>query len=405
MSIYIPLYEKYIPKEFTDIIIGTDLIDKLKKICHSMVDGLPNMLIHGPPSSGKYTKAIVLLNEYIKSYIQTYKSSEINNYSVFDYKIRAVSSLPENCGEYVPLDQKSVLLPMTNIHCEFDMNQPNSEKTLVNFINNYSNSKNVSLGCHKYVIVRHSENITHQTQDILRKILESKTHNIRFILLSRSITNISGPIRSRLLCISNQSASENETIKLLKHIAKLENYKLTQKRIASIITYSKYGTLNNIYVKEALFIMEASFIMLNKQTKKYKLYSVYKPMRYLLTDQLYNELISANNQTLSGSQTTNTTNQNITNQNIPNQNINYSQIILNCRLIIEKIYLSFTYDFADILTGDLFHRILDSYPHNKCNLISIVSKFNHCIQRKHITHQLLQTDKYIIDLTNYICGI
>jgi DNA polymerase III delta prime subunit len=359
-------------------------------------DGLPNMLIHGPPSSGKYTKAIVLLNEYIKLYIKKYKPLEINNYSVFDYKIRAVSSLAENCGDYVPLDQKSVLLPMTNIHCEFDMNQPNSEKTLVSFINNYSNSKNIGLGCHKYIIIRHSENITHQTQDILRKILESKTHNIRFIFLSRSITNISSPIRSRLLCISNQSANENETIQLLKHIAKLENYKLTQKRISSIITYSKYGTLNNIYVKEALFIMEASFIMLNKQTKKYKLFSIYKPMRYLLTEQLYNELTSIYNQNTAQH------NKNIASNNL---NINYAQIILNCRLIIEKIYLSFTYDFVDILTGDLFHKIINSYPHNKSDLISIVSKFNHSIQRKHITHQLLQTDKYIIDLANYICGI
>jgi DNA polymerase III delta prime subunit len=331
----LPASERHIPRSFEECIHSKKINNALEKLCKVSRDrGLPNLLLYGSAGSGKYTRAMVTLYSFFKESV------------IYGGTAKAIHPV-KGCFTHIPgrgvtgKTDKAVFVISSPLHCEIDMEQANAEKCLVNFLDYFSKTKNVFLNCHKYVIIRHAERISHKTQQSLRRVMETKSNTTRFLVTCRSLCSWMDPLRSRFLCLPVRSPSEKEAEIILRDVAKKENWKLTKKRVSQILRYSRYGTSNAIHLADMLMVAEGSFLIsLGKRS-----FTVYIPDRKKACQRILLEMKNGNREKM--------------------------------RSALEDIYVGMSHDFNQILTGDLFHLLLEECDNEgKYKLLNITAEWN-----------------------------
>lgn len=362
----LPVSEKYISasiltvsKRKNDVMLR-DIIKRTKRD-----EGIPNLLLYGPPGSGKYVRSLAIIHQFF---------SDIPYSSIRNCTIRAINI---EDGSFCPIPgtsgmkktEKAVLVMTSPIHCELDMDQPNAEKSLMNFLEFYSRSRNIALNCHKYVVIRHAERIKFKTQHSLRKVMEMKSHNIRFIILCRSLNNWIDPLRSRFILLSVPGPSLGEAKAILKDVARKEGWKMTRRREELIIENSREGLHNGINIGTLLLVAEGSFLQ-SKNLKNKRSFKVYTPWRRSAVDKIYRSIKSGDREEM--------------------------------REVLGEIYLQDHIQIRDILMKDLLRRLLADNPEERNRLIDTASRYDTRIADDHIFYPLLVAEAYILAVADIL---
>ena len=189
----IPWVEKYRPNNFDTIILD----NYNKKIFENMLlnNYIPNLLLYGPPGSGKTTTIINLINKYQKN------NNEVN---------------------------KSLIIHL-------NASDERGIDIIRNQINNFVNSNCLFIKGLRFVILDEVDYMTKNAQQALKYLLEDNKNNIRFCLICNYISKIDSTLQSLLVKIKFNELPRKDILYMLKNIK--DNEKLIFNDI----------TLDNLY--------------------------------------------------------------------------------------------------------------------------------------------------------------
>jgi len=174
-----PWVEKYRPNSFEEVVSQSTVINNLKEFALS--NEMPHMIFAGPAGTGKTSTALIIARTAIKK--QNYYANV----------------LELNASDTVRMDYvRSVIKSFVNQTLIID------DDTL------------------KFVILDEADNIPNQVQQALRRIIEKRSSNVKFILLCNYINKIIDPIVSRCAVFRFTNLIKKKIVERLKYIADKE---------------------------------------------------------------------------------------------------------------------------------------------------------------------------------------
>jgi replication factor C subunit 2/4 len=198
----LPLVEKYRPQKLDDIIGNTNQLIFFKKFIES--GNIPNLLLNGEPGGGKTSAVIALAKEYLgdlyADYCMDLNASDERGIDVVRSKIKIFSQRKSCCNKY------------------------------------------------KIIILDESDNMTNPAQLALKRIMDQYNDTTRFFFTCNSIENIILSIQSKCKIMYFGRIEQNDILKRLDEICKLENLKIDEDALLGIIELSS----NKMDVREML---------------------------------------------------------------------------------------------------------------------------------------------------------
>lgn len=198
----LPLVEKYRPQKLDDIIGNTNQIIFFKKFIES--GNIPNLLLNGEPGGGKTSAVIALAKEYLGDlfgdYCMDLNASDERGIDVVRSKIKIFSQRKSCCNKF------------------------------------------------KIIILDESDNMTNPAQLALKRIMDQYEDTTRFFFTCNSIENIISSIQSKCKIMYFGRIEQNDILKRLENISKLENLKIEKDALIGIIELSS----NKMDVREML---------------------------------------------------------------------------------------------------------------------------------------------------------
>jgi len=193
----IPWIEKYRPNSFENIV----LCENNKTIFQNIIDTnkTPNLLLFGPPGTGKTTTAI----NFIKSY-QNKKNIKTND-----------------------------LIMHLNASDERGID------VIRNQINQFVNSKWLFVKGTKFVILDEVDYMTKSAQQALKYLISSLSENICFILICNYICKIDDILQNIFIRIRFNNLPLIEIKNYINNVVKQEKLVIDDEQINDIITYFK----------------------------------------------------------------------------------------------------------------------------------------------------------------------
>jgi replication factor C subunit 2/4 len=190
-SLELPWLEKYRPTDFADVVGNDETLSRLAVI--SEQGNMPNIIITGPPGTGKTTSihclAHTLLGEaYSRAVLELNASDE-----------RGIATVREDIKMFA---KKKVTLPV---------------------------------GRHKIIILDEADNMTAAAQQALRRTMEEHTATTRFALACNQSSKIIEPIQSRCAILRFQKLTDPQICKRVMKIAELENVQYNDEGLTAIL--------------------------------------------------------------------------------------------------------------------------------------------------------------------------
>ncbi len=174
-----PWVEKYRPKYLNEVVGNEEAIDRLRVIARQ--GNLPNIIISGPPGTGKTTSILCLaremLGDSVKEAVLELNASDSRGIDVVRSKIKAFA-------------QKKVTLPP---------------------------------GRHKLIILDEADSMTKGAQQALRRTMELHSKTTRFALACNISSKIIEPIQSRCAILRFTRLDDKELVKRLHEVLTTEN--------------------------------------------------------------------------------------------------------------------------------------------------------------------------------------
>lgn len=189
---HLPWVEKFRPILLNDIVGNEETINRLKVFAE---DGnLPNLIISGPPGTGKTTSILCLARQLLGASV--YKEAVLELNASNDRGIEVVRNRIKMFA------QKKVTL----------------EK-----------------GKHKIIILDEADSMTDGAQQSLRRIMEMYSSTTRFCLACNNSEKIIEPIQSRCAILRYSKLTDKQILKRLLELCELEKLSFTDDGLEAII--------------------------------------------------------------------------------------------------------------------------------------------------------------------------
>ena len=193
----IPWVEKYRPDNFDDIVLD----NYNKEIFENMLNNnyIPNLLLYGPPGSGKTTTIINLINKYQEN------NNEVN---------------------------KSLIIHL-------NASDERGIDIIRNQINNFVNSNCLFIKGLRFVILDEVDYMTKNAQQALKYLLEDNKNNIRFCLICNYISKIDYALQSLFIRIKFNELPKKDIICMLNNIKNNEKLDCNISTFENLYNYYK----------------------------------------------------------------------------------------------------------------------------------------------------------------------
>lgn len=221
---------KYAPKDSKSAIFHKDILEKLKIMSED--ESVPHIIFYGPHGSGKKT--------LINLFLEMIYNEQVHKTNTAIYNVSGSG----NTVTEVPIKQ-------SNYHIVIEPNNNNFDRYLIqDVVKEYA--KRVPLGVFqknrifKTVLINNIDNMSYYAQTSLRRTMEIYSGTCRFIMWSRSLSQVIDPLRSRCYCFKVRSPTDGELLELLLKVSFKENIKLSLTQYDNIL-YKSGGDIKKLY--------------------------------------------------------------------------------------------------------------------------------------------------------------
>ena len=191
----LPWIEKYRPRLLKDVVGNEETVSRLAVIAEN--GNLPNIIIAGPPGTGKTTSILALARQMLGSAysdaVLELNASDQRGIDVVRNKIKIFA-------------QKKVTLPP---------------------------------GCHKLVLLDEADSMTSGAQQAMRRTMELYSRTTRFALACNISSKIIEPIQSRCAILRFSRLSEKQLLERLLYVCRAEALEYTNEGLEALIFTSE----------------------------------------------------------------------------------------------------------------------------------------------------------------------
>ncbi|AHG00538.1 ATPase AAA [Halostagnicola larsenii XH-48] len=176
--------------------------DDARRYLERAVDEPINLILQGPPGSGKTAAARALAREVYGDDVDN-DLIEINVADFFGRTKTEIKNDPRFAGFLVGRSSMS-------------------KRDMINHVLKESASYAPVSGAYKTILLDNAEDIREDFQQALRRIMEKHHRTTQFIVATRQPTKLIPPIRSRCFPVSFRAPSSEETVAILERIVEAE---------------------------------------------------------------------------------------------------------------------------------------------------------------------------------------
>jgi replication factor C subunit 3/5 len=243
---------KYEPKIKEDLDFNTKLIPLLN-----------NLIIVGPPGSGKRTRALVIINEL---------KNRDNRVFKIKYNETSIDKTPTDKTTFTYGESfHHIEITPTGFTSDDRVILTNFVKSIIKIPRYYTEDKHI-------ILIRDANKLSNLVFQALRVLMEKYYKNAVFIFLVENMSRIPSPIISRCIFLKNPSPTDTDISKIIHKITDGENIKISNLNVRKIIENAKfveYVDLNNLF-----YVLQMSF-------PTYEKYSMFNIDSFQLVDKLY----------------------------------------------------------------------------------------------------------------------
>jgi DNA polymerase III delta prime subunit len=209
--------DKYRPACLGEVVGNDNMLSLFKYYLKERT--FPNMIIIGPTGSGKNTVVSLFVQEFLGRHYASHCLEIVGSL----YRGRCIISQPNDSNK-------------------------TTEKAVPN-ISNFLKKAVVPKDLKKVVVVYDFDYTTNETQMSLRRIMETRHHDVRFILSSNSLDNIAETIQSRGNIYRFNLISDTSIYQIIKSIIQKEKLKFSSEVVNELIQCSEgnlRSAINNL---------------------------------------------------------------------------------------------------------------------------------------------------------------